>query len=303
MTAVARDARMIDAIARVLKVDRSTIEATPRSVLASHLDQVPVTDNDRAIAAHCGLPVRDVLLMTEAERIAVVRSTGAVPLACGAVAWGKHSGIGEAPARGPKVPIQPVAAYPQGPDGFAFKPAGYMNRAALRDRDVFDRMGSQYARRKVAFPLTSGQVAMARDYRMLCEQEAAKGTPRSCLSDAGGGSAEGYIQHAIDASRWLALLRSRIGADIAKAVRRRRPSDRRVDIRDRDIVEAVCNGQLTPTELLRSRGWGDRGRDVSDVTQALAAALDRMAGPVRGRRCVHIRTDVAQKFWSEQKGD
>ena len=238
--------------------------------------------------------------LSPAQRLLAVKVRGAVPEACGPE-------IPDAPARLGYAAFQPMASYPKGDDEVQVLPAGYRGRDALRSVDAFDRMAAAYARQGKPLPFTDSQVHIARQYAAMVERDMAKGAPRSCLADSGRGSAGDYLQASLDASKRLAVLRKRIGTGVAKAVRRRRPSQRRAVITDRALVDAVCLGGKTVVEVLRAAGWMDctgrpRRADIDDLVQALAGVLDRMMGPVGRCAPAHTRTDAANKFWRANDG-
>ncbi len=219
--------------------------------------------------------------LPEDARIAIVRAAGAVPLACGAEAP-------VAPARGPARMVDFVKAYPKGETGSEVKPAGHAGRKTVVLLDNIEIMRAQARRRCGTFGLTDEQVGMARLYHTLVQNLEA-GAVR-CVSlegqTGGGGSREGFTDHRLALHRRVDAMRARIGNGVAMQVRRVRPSKRgddgmaRRNIPDRAMVDLVCLHGLTPSEVLALYGWSVKGETTRAVTAALAAALDRMLGPV-----------------------
>jgi hypothetical protein len=77
----------------------------------------------------------------------------------------------------------------------------------------------------------------------------------------------------------LRVLQRRIGDGLAKEVRRVRPGGRkRVAIRDRDLVDRVCLGGQTMSDVLEGCGWGDNQNTREALRASLCKALDRMRG-------------------------
>ncbi|MCI5096645.1 MAG: hypothetical protein MRY77_10060 [Rhodobacteraceae bacterium] len=212
----------------------------------------------------------------EAQRIAEVKARGAVPEDCGPE-------IPASPARGAFRVFEPMALYPDGKDGYTAKPAGHAGRKAIQSCDAFDVMEAQA--RKVLF--TPGQRAIGRFYGTLSEKLAASGVRCSSVESmpqksSGGGE---YIDAVLRDRELLDRLQRRIGGGVALSVRRVRPSDRarRGLIGDRALVDAVCLGGLTFSEVLVRHGWvaeGARaqGKHIKSLRVALCGALDRMSG-------------------------
>lgn len=236
---------------------------------AEALRAVPMADRAEAFEA-----------LPEDARISIVRSAGAVPLACGLEAP-------VAPARGPARMVEFMAAYPKG-NTTEVKPAGHAGRKTVVMLDAIEIMRAQVRRRGGTFALTDEQVGMARLYHTLVQNLEA-GAVR-CVSlegqTGGGGSREGFTDHRLDLHRRVDGLRARIGSGVAMEVRRVRPSARgddgmkRANIPDRALVDLVCLSGLTISEVLARYGWSVYGATVKAATKALGAALDRMLGPV-----------------------
>lgn len=218
------------------------------------------------------------------EALDKVRALGRVP-------DGSGSEIPDAPARGPVRQFMPMKAYPDGDNGHKFKPAGHLGRKAIRHEDAFDLMADGAAKNKKPSPFTPAQVQMGRDYAALYEKHQCAGVRCSSMeaaTDGGGGGGGDYIDAVLADGERLAVLQRRIGGGMAKVIRRRRPSDGRIEIADRRLVDAVCIGDLTLTEVLIKNGWPKTGRNVADLAVALAEVLDRMAGPVRAPRSASV---------------
>ncbi|KAA9008104.1 hypothetical protein [Histidinibacterium aquaticum] len=284
----------------------------------------PATDNARAITAHSALPLGLVLLPTDTQRLELVSALGPAPAECAPSDRERFPGIAAPPARAPMGTFQSLVAVPK-VEGYELMPAGYRGRAALREIDVFDRMQAphelgQAAKRQAheragkdtdkfrarPFPVTPGQIAMARRYATLAERHTTRGTPRSCLADCGRGDALDYLQAVVYASRELELLRERVGPGLAKRIRRRRPSEARIEITARDLVDQVCLAQKTVAQVIRDHGWcaeGSRPRQghVNDLLEALANALEAMMGKGKPRVGGHRRTDLPPRFEGRSK--
>lgn len=201
-------------------------------------------------------------------------------------------------ACGPEIPVAPARAGLVVEDRWEMVPgsterrrvAGHAGRKGARVGDAFDRMAEACARRKAGEPFTPGQVSAGRDYAALVERLSASGVRCSSLeavaqAGAGGGS---FIDAVVQDARRLASLRRRIGGGVAIEVRRVRPSRRgtRRAIPDLVLVEMVCCGGLSLSQVLDRHAWSVSGDNLRAVRLALAAALDRMQGwgLVRGGR-------------------
>lgn len=219
----------------------------------------------------------------EQARIDEVRALGFVPSDVGPVP--------EAPARGPVKSTQRMSFYPDGEEGFARKPSGYMGRKTLERADVFDRILLQSARTKSQRPLTPSQIATGRAYRDLTERYDRAGVRCSSLETSGGGGTGGsFIDAVVRDGEQLRRWHHRIGDDVALVVRRVRPSQRgtKKGITDRTLVDMVCLGDKAISEVLKAHGWSVEARNTKVLLRALAAILDRMTGPVGcGIRTLH----------------
>lgn len=223
-------------------------------------------------------------MISEAQRLAIVRASGAVPVDCG-------DAIPEAPARGAIRAFTAYASYPDGEHGSVLKPSGFLGRKTAQVADAFDRMYHQAMRRSGSFALSVSQVEIGREYATLVRNRdagAVRGISIETMMAGGrrGGTPEGFTDHRLDMARRIDRLQARIGQGCAMAMRRVRPSrrgdgaDKRSIILDRQLVDLVCLDQeLTVSEVLRRYGWSVKGETVAAATTALAAALDRMIGP------------------------
>ncbi|WP_306131012.1 hypothetical protein [Roseovarius sp. MMSF_3350] len=228
----------------------------------------------------------------EADRIAEVRARGFVPADVGTRTI-------EAPARGPVRMFEGMKLYPDGSDGFASKPSGYNGWKTLQCADAFDVMRAKSRGHGGAEQFTAAQVQMGRFYGELFRKHQAAGVKCSSLEGgaAGGGRGGEFMDAVLRDRRRLDLLQARIGAGASMQVRRVRPSSRgtRVTILDRRLVDAVCIEEQTLSDVLRAHGWAAPGRSaqakhLKALGKALAEALERMMGPVRGRglRAAHF---------------
>lgn len=131
-------------------------------------------------------------------------------------------------------------------------------------------------------PFSPGQIAIGRHYRALTERYEAGGVKLSSLEagrDSGSRGGDFMDAHLI-LGRELTGMHRAIGDGSALAVRRIRPSARgsRVSIPDRRIVDMVCLGGLTLSDVLAAHGWASKGETRRALREALCAALDRMRG-------------------------
>ena len=192
--------------------------------------------------------------------------------------------VRHAPARGRLLAWDPVQVLPDGASGFKVVDGGYRGRRGARIEDVFDRMAAQALRAGREAPFTPAQVGVARAYRTLHERHQAAGVRCSSIEALGGSGGGSFIDAVLADGEQLALWHRRIGDGAAIVVRRVRPSSRgsRRNIPDRALVDGVCLHDQTLAEVLAAYGWSVKGVTRKAAQQALAAALDRMAGPVGG---------------------
>lgn len=214
-------------------------------------------------------------LRNEARRVAAMLDRATPPEAMEAAPV--------APARGPMRLVENVELLPGGLQRRRGAHWVGMDALSVMCRRAFE---SHQARGGSAddfvAPFTPGQIAVALDYQALVEWR--DGSPMKCAAleagRAGGGGSGLFIDSYIEQGRWLAELRRRIGAGQAMAVRRIRPSacGSRASIMDRALVDAVCLGGATLSDVLRSHGWVKSTAHLDALRVALAQALDRMQG-------------------------
>lgn len=222
----------------------------------------------------------DCARRVEAERVAAVLARATPPEAM--------QSAPVAPARGPMRLVENVELLPGGLQrrrGAHWVGMDALSVMCRRAFEKYESAGGDAA--SFVPPFTPGQIAVALDYQALVEWR--DGSPMKCASleagRAGGGSSGLFIDSYIEQGRWLTELRRRIGTGQAMAVRRIRPSARgsRAAIFDRTLVDAVCVGGATFSDVLRSHGWAEKADHRSALRQALVDALDRMQG-YRGER-------------------
>lgn len=226
-----------------------------------------------APAIRAGAAVGD--LDAERQRLAAILARAAVPDACG-------PRIIPAPARGAFKVAPQSQLLPNGADGWVQADAGFAGYQPIRAADVFDLMLRSAERAGLAAPFTPGQVEMGRRYRALVERHDAGGIKCSDLIGRPGGAGGDFMDAYLAEGRELAALRRRIGDRAALSVRRVRPGARggagRRNIPDRALVDMVCLGNRSPSDVLRAHGWAVKGDTRKAVAAALCGALDRMAG-------------------------
>lgn len=224
--------------------------------------------------------------LTEQERLATIIARATPVDGCGPA-------IPVAPARGPQVAFVPHVVMPdeKAKDGYKVERTGWRGFSAARAADIFDVLERRAAKRKDKdgnpgrSPFTKGQVNVARLYRDLVERHDAGGMRCASLEARRGSSPSGggeFMDAFIAEGQQIAWLRSRIGKGVAMAVRRVRPSQRGGQqarlILDRVLVDAICLDGETFEAVLVQHGWTNTGRNISALTCALAACLDRMQG-------------------------
>lgn len=220
-------------------------------------------------------------LDAERQRLAAIIAAATPPAECG-------PDIVPAPARGPCVLVPHIAMVPNGANArggqkWAAAATGYGHRPSIRQMDVFDRMVLAARRARRPAPLTPGQIAVARRYRDLVERHDAGGIRCSDLDRAtGAGTGRDFMDSYLAEGREIEAIRRRIGGGASLAIRRIRPSTRggpaRRAILDRALVDMVCLGDCTLSDVLRAHGWATKGPTRDAVREALSGALDRMIG-------------------------
>ncbi|MDI3335878.1 hypothetical protein QKW60_05635 [Defluviimonas aestuarii] len=204
--------------------------------------------------------------------------------------------IPASPARGAYRVFRPVEIVP-GSRGTA-RPSGYQGpgelrpRAAIAKADVFDAMRADAYRRHEAAggdpelfipPFTPGQEQVGRDYRDLTERHEAGGMKCASLETIGKGGGQGeFIDAFIAEGMRLAWMVNRIGVGAAMEVRRVRPSKRGVRARgvilNRTLVDMVCLGDRSLSDVLKAHGWAAKGDTREALRKTLASILDCMRG-------------------------
>lgn len=235
---------------------------------------------DRFEAAVGRMTRRKAVAGREEVALSDIKARAAVPGECG-------GDIPAAPGRGPMATFTPHEAVLTDAGGVSVRKSGWQGRKAARCADVFDQMLISARRAKKDAPLTKGQIVMARFYRDLNERHASAGVRCSSLesvSRSSGGSGGEWIDAVLRDREFLDRLRRRVGDGSHKGLRVIRPSKRgsRVTIFDRRLVDMVCIEEMTLSQVLRAHGWSEYVGSREAVRVALAAALDRMAGPVVG---------------------
>lgn len=196
------------------------------------------------------------------------------------------------PAEMAEAPVAPAAGAKVLVPEYAIAVGGMRRRVSShwRQADVFDAMERAalraFERRQDGVfqpPFTPGQVEMGRHYLVLTERHSAGGMRCAALEPGrAGGDGGGFIDAYLREGDELRLIHARIGAGVALAVRRVRPSKRGGDgagvISDRVLVDAVCLGGLDLNAVLIKAGWSPDGHHRKTLRLALAAALDRMQG-------------------------
>lgn len=182
-------------------------------------------------------------------------------------------------AGGPVIGWVPQKMVPDGRDGYRQVEDGWRGRTGVRRADAFDAMADQAARRGGA-ALAHDLVRAGRDYRALTEAVMAGGVKLQAWGErTGGGEGRDFMDVYIGQCAALRTQHRCIGAGLALALRRVRPSARgsRVSIRVRTLVDLVCLGDRSVSDVLKLHGWAVSGRTVLAGRDALAEALERMA--------------------------
>lgn len=253
--------------------------------------------------------VADLRPQHEAARIAAVKARGAVPREVG-------PDVVEAPARGAFRVVDQRRMVRTQSGGLQRVHDGFEGRRTIWIGDGFDKIeGAARAAHSRAVarardgcacdapgecdclpvyvpPFTSAQVEMGRHYYTIWERHKNAGVRCSSVEGLSGGSGDGggFIDAVLSDRAALEVMRARIGHAAAREVRRHRPSKRgsRRTITDRRLVDMVCLEEATLSDVLMAHGWSVCGQHVKDLQSALAGALDRMMGPVRGRRTAAV---------------
>lgn len=217
--------------------------------------------------------------MASDDRVAAIKAAYTPPAACG-------PDVVVAPARGAFRTYDPIGLVPGSTERVRSEAHRGEGEAVVRKGvavvDVFDRMMVEAARRKMPAPLTPSQIAIGRRYRWITEQHDAGGFKLTSINSTGGGAgATDVLVQRLSERKELVELRRRVGVGVAMSVRRVRPSQRGAGsrvIHDIDVIDRVCLGDLTVTEVLREFGWSTYSGNTAALRVALCGCLDRMVG-------------------------
>jgi len=240
-------------------------------------------------AAQAGRPLTPgerarTVALAEALMLTAARAAATPPDSCGPEAAG-------APRRAVRVfAPQRVVSAATGRTA----PDGYQGRHVVVTADVWDRMAAAAAERHRAAggaaeafrpPFEAHQVAAARRYAAVAERLEAGGMRCASMEAraGGGGVGRGGASEALLADAdWLRRARAAVGPGAALAPTRRwAEAGRRV--LTVAVLDQVAIGGLTLSAILRRAGWPPKGSYRRALREALAGALDRIAGlPGRG---------------------
>ncbi|MCA2012410.1 hypothetical protein LCM17_13005 [Cereibacter sphaeroides] len=215
----------------------------------------------------------------EKDRLQLMRAQAQAPASCGPE-------IPLAPARGSVEPWAPQAVRATA-SGYEPQHVGFQGRDAARERDVFDLMADQAARRGGTAPLSPSQVDAGRRYGALVERHSSVGL--KCVSveaQERGGSGSGggsYMDAVLAEGEVIRRMQAAIGDAWALEVTRNRGGKRR-GILVRRLVDQVCLEGRSVSDVLKAHGWAVHGEIVSRAQAALSGALERMADAAPGLR-------------------
>lgn len=281
---------------RVSVFDRDMVDLCPPMKQA---DLAGFADVGRAgMVRDAASPAEAFAMLSEPQRRAAMIASATPPEICG-------PDMPISPARGAFAVFQPRRL--ASASGGMSVADGYRGtgedrpRWALRDADVFDRMEADARRRHERSsepdapfvpPLSPGQVAMGRLYRDLVEDHDGKGMKCGSLEGSrGGGGSGAFIDTFVAQGIAIEKIRARIGHGVAMEVRRVRPSRRgsaaKGIIMDRALVDMVCLGDKSLSDVLAGHGWAKQTKHLASLRAALCAALDRMQG-YRERRMQNV---------------
>ncbi|SIS98327.1 hypothetical protein [Paracoccus saliphilus] len=191
-----------------------------------------------------------------------------------------------APARGPSRSVTPHVMMPDPKDktGWKAEETGWRGFKAAQAIDIFDQLAIKAAKRDQAPPFTKGQVNAARLYRDLVERHSAGGMKLASLEGlvaSGSGKGGEFMDAFLAEGEAIRRMQRAIGNGVAMQVRRVRPSARggktARNIRDRDLVEAICLQGKSFRQVLKGHGWTDSSRNTRALMAALAGVLDHMS--------------------------
>ncbi|RNF32935.1 hypothetical protein A7A09_019165 [Paracoccus methylarcula] len=192
-----------------------------------------------------------------------------------------------APARGPSRSVTPhvMMPDPKHKTGWKVEQTGWRGFKAAQAIDIFDQLAIKAARREQEPPFTKGQVNAARLYRDLVERHSAGGMKLASLEGrvaSGSGKGGEFMDTFLAEGEAIRRMQRAIGNGVAMQVRRMRPSARggksARNIRDRDLVDAICLQGKSFRRVLEVHGWTDSARNTRLIMSALADVLDRMQG-------------------------
>lgn len=192
-----------------------------------------------------------------------------------------------APARGPSRSVTPhvMMPDPKHKTGWKVEETGWRGFKAAQAIDIFDQLAIKAAKRDQAPPFTKGQVNAARLYRDLVERHSAGGMKLASLEGrvaSGSGKGGEFMDAFLAEGETIRRMQRAIGNGVAMRVRRVRPSARggksARNIRDRDLVDAICLQGKSFDLVLSSHGWATSGQNRKVLIGALAVCLDRMWG-------------------------
>lgn len=190
-----------------------------------------------------------------------------------------------APARGPSRSVTPHVMMPDPKDktGWKAEETGWRGFKAAQAIDIFDQLAIKAAKRDQAPPFTKGQVNAARRYRDLVERHSAGGMKLASLEGrvaSGSGKGGDFMDAFMAEGQTIEWMQQAIGNGVAMQVRRVRPSARggksARNIRDRDLVDAICLHGESFRRVLEVHGWAVTGRNVQALMSALACVLWRI---------------------------
>ncbi|RMC37510.1 hypothetical protein [Paracoccus alkanivorans] len=219
-----------------------------------------------------------VRLHEERDRLERIMTRAAPAEGCGPA-------IPVAPARGPARSVTPHVMMPDPKDrsGWKVEETGWRGFKAAQAMDIFDTLALKAAKRNETPPFTKGQVNVARLYRDLVERHDAGGMKLASMegrAESGSGQGRDFMDAFIVEGEAIRRMRRAIGNGVAMQVRRVRPSARggksARNIRDRDLVDAICLQGKSFRQVLQAHGWAGDGKHVKRLVDALANVLDRM---------------------------
>ncbi|RJE81294.1 hypothetical protein DWB67_01150 [Paracoccus sp. JM45] len=178
---------------------------------------------------------------------------------------------------------------PKSKTGYKVEETGWRGFKAAKGLDIFDDLERRAVLRKDQdgnpgqSPFTKKQVNTARRYRDIVERHDAGGMKCASLEarlDGSSNSGGEFIDAYLAEGREIRAMQHAIGKGVALAVRRARTSARlnakTRNIRDRDLVDAICLHGKSFRDVLKVYGWSIKGQNIALLTGALSRTLDRM---------------------------